>query len=211
MGRIKEANGGLEGQHQQQPWRVRVCFAERGLLRAEAEGAISQLMPEDALHIITHAAGDELFRVVARRDASLPRPAGEEPSSSGGEARSVEVENRAPVRVLTWKLWAVSRVLFTVRLKPPSAPAPAAAKRVGGAQWSAFDVRPGRAGSTVAFSLVRSVSEPAAAGAGVPTTRWGLQLQRPLPQAGILSAGGGEALLAVVRPPSRPSPAPSAP
>jgi hypothetical protein len=165
-----------------QPWRVAVCFADHGLLRAEADGAIAWLMPEDALHIITHPAGDPLFRVVARREVAVAAGAGagaDDPAPADGGAadgaadggtadgcaqrallRVVEVENRAPVRVLACKFWAVSRVLFTVRLAPPPTPAPQPRRSLAGvaaAKRGAAAEPPGRMGSSVAFSLVSSV------------------------------------------------------
>ncbi|GBF88588.1 hypothetical protein Rsub_01303 [Raphidocelis subcapitata] len=131
------------------PWSVAVRFVDRGVLRADAAGAIARLMPEDALRIITHPAGDELFRVVVRRAvaAAADVAAGAAAEADGGDAERVEVENRAPVRVLAYKFWAVSRVLFTVRLSKPLPATATCGKRGAPA---------GRAGSSVAFTLLSS-------------------------------------------------------
>jgi len=144
-------------------WSVQVRFHEQGVLRAEAGGSLN-VMPEDALRIITHPAGDELFRVVNRRTISAPAA----PTAVGGntedapaEEESVEVENRAPVRVIAYKFWAISRVLFTVRLAKP--PAFIGSKGSVGIKsrschQSVAAPIPGRAGSSVTFSLISSVS-----------------------------------------------------
>ena len=157
-------------------WHVEVRFREQGLLRAEAHARLP-VMPEDALRIITHPAGDELFRVVARRAAppaaggavvdAAPRGAdaagaGADAAGAGAAAETVEVENRAPVRVLMYKFWAVSRVLFTVRAarSPPAAAAPALALARKAAAAGGRGVHApivGRAGGSVEFRLVTSV------------------------------------------------------
>jgi hypothetical protein len=153
MGKPQPVQPQRQQQHAPEPWRVSVRFVDRGVLRANAAGAIAHLMPEDALRIITHPAGDELFRVVARRavaagaDAGAPADGGLPGGDADGDgAERVEVENRAPVRVLAYKFWAVSRVLFTVRLSKPLPGSAPCGKRPPA----------GRAGSSVAFSLVSS-------------------------------------------------------
>lgn len=141
-------------------WRVHVQFMDQGLLHAEAHGSLA-LMPEDALHIITHPAGDELFRVVDRCLVTTDSQSAGSGSQEGD--RSVEVENRAPVRVLAYKFWAISRVRFDVRMAKPPAPlglgAGASQGSSSSSSSSAFALQPaGRAGSTVSFHLIRSVS-----------------------------------------------------
>lgn len=59
----------------------------------------------------TQTAGDKLFRVVERRE--LP------PTSPQG-GRRVEVVNRAAIRVLAWKLWSTSNVIYEVHEQPVS-------------------------------------------------------------------------------------------
>lgn len=146
-------------------WRVSVRFQDRGLLRAEAAGSLP-VLPEAALQIITHPAGDELFRVVARR-AAAPAAAAASADTAAGDAGSgdgsssvvetVEVENRAPVRVLIYRFWAVSRVLFSVSLAPPPPPAPLLKRKAAGSGSSLYAPVSGRAGSSVTFNLVTSV------------------------------------------------------
>lgn len=50
------------------------------------------------------AAGDALFRVVERKELA-PGPSG---------ARRVEVVNQAAIRVLAWKLWSRSSVVYEI-------------------------------------------------------------------------------------------------
>jgi hypothetical protein len=57
------------------------------------------------LLLLCCAAGDKLFRVVERKE--LP------PSPTG--SRRVEVVNKAAIRVLAWKLWSKSNVIYEIK------------------------------------------------------------------------------------------------
>jgi hypothetical protein len=145
------------------PWRVDVNFVAKGVLHAEAQATL-ELMPEEALRIITHPAGDELFRVVSRRTVAVPltrEQRGGDDGEHDGMLSSVEVENRAPVRIVAYKFWAISRVQFDVRLAQATVPeaGPIRAFRTAaissGGRGSTS--HPGRAGSSVTFKLLSSV------------------------------------------------------
>lgn len=89
----------------------------------------------DTLAVCVFAAGDELFRVVERQELT--------PSPSG--CRRVQVTNQAAIRVLAWKLWSKSNVIYEIQTADRQA--------TRGQQTDTQEER-------VTFELASSVSEP---------------------------------------------------
>eukprot|EP00879_Flechtneria_rotunda_P026136 GHRR01027842.1.p1 GENE.GHRR01027842.1~~GHRR01027842.1.p1 ORF type:complete len:172 (+),score=21.46 GHRR01027842.1:222-737(+) len=89
-------------------WRVNVRFADKGVLRANAQGVLL-VPPHNALALVTDPAGDSIFKVVERQQL---------PAAADGSQR-VAVVNKAAIRVLAWKLWTSNKVVHRIMSYTP--------------------------------------------------------------------------------------------
>ena len=96
---------------------------------------------------LCNAAGDGLFRVVER--TSLP----DGPQGS----KRVEVVNKAAIRVLAWKLWSTSNVIYEIEPSTGKTEAAAAVQQQALMPFAASSNAEQR-GEHVTFDLVSSVS-----------------------------------------------------
>lgn len=64
--------------------------------------------------LLANAAGDSLFRVAARQPMTAD-------TTAGGGCQRVQVTTRAAIRVLAWKIWTVSDVVYDIIQQPSGA------------------------------------------------------------------------------------------